>query len=77
VRPGEALDVRRADWADTLVVVERGDLDVECHDGTHTRFPRGAVLVLDAPEPRRLRGVSDGLLVLSAVSRRGGAKGFP
>ncbi len=72
VPPGETLDVHRSDWADTLVVVEVGELDVECHDGTHARFATGAVLVLDLPEPRRLRAATDAPLVLSAVTRRRG-----
>ena len=70
VSPGEALEVRRADWVDTLVVVEFGELDVECHDGTRARFGAGAILALDTPEPRRLRAATDTPLVLSALSRR-------
>jgi len=70
VSPGEALEVRRADWIDTLVVVELGELDVECHDGTRARFGAGAILALDTPEPRRLRAATDTPLVLSALSRR-------
>ncbi|MBL7490619.1 hypothetical protein I6A62_21595 [Frankia sp. AgW1.1] len=67
---GDAVAFQRADWVDTLIVVELGELDVECDDGTHATFRTGAILVLDLPEPRWLRNRGAGPLVLSAVSRR-------
>ncbi|WP_045875398.1 hypothetical protein [Pseudofrankia sp. DC12] len=70
VAAGDSVAFRRADWVDTLVVVERGELDVVCQDGTQATFRAGAVLVLDLPEPRWLRNPGDGPLVLSALSRR-------
>jgi hypothetical protein len=70
LEPGDAVDARPADWADALVVVERGRLQVECDSGAREVFEPGAVLVLTRLELRRLRSVGTTALVVSAVSRR-------
>jgi hypothetical protein len=69
LQPGDALDYRPADWVDTLVVVERGELELECRSGTCARFADGAILVLSGLALRRLRNCGSGPLVLSALAR--------
>lgn len=69
VLPGEAIGYRPADWVDTLVVVEVGELEVECRSGTRASFPEGAILVFTELEPSSLRNGGTGPLVLSALSR--------
>lgn len=67
--PGAAVDRAPAGWADALVVVERGELEVECGGGTRARFGAGAVLSFAGLPLRRLRNAGDEPLVLSALSK--------
>lgn len=67
--PGDSLGYRVGDWLATLIVVERGELDVECDSGTHARFGQGAVLTFAGVPVSRLHSVGDVPLVLSALSR--------
>jgi hypothetical protein len=69
LQAGDALDYRRADWVDTLVVVERGELEIECRGGERALFLAGAVLVFAGLAPRRLRNPGGVPLVLSVLSR--------
>ncbi|MPZ63100.1 MAG: hypothetical protein GEU93_17785 [Propionibacteriales bacterium] len=69
LRARDAIDCQPADWADTLVVVERGQLDVECRNGARARFDEGAILSFAGVQLRQLRNPSGGPLVLSALSR--------
>jgi hypothetical protein len=69
LQPRDALDYRPGDWVDTLVVVERGELELECQSGVRAWFGQGAVLVLAELGLRRLRNSSSTPLVLSALSR--------
>ncbi|WP_036502027.1 MULTISPECIES: hypothetical protein [Nocardia] len=70
LQPGDALDYAAADWADTLVVVTSGELELECRSGRRARFAAGAVLALAAVPVRRLFNPGSEALVLSAVARR-------
>lgn len=69
LQPGEALGYQAADWVDTLVVVEVGELEVECRSGTCASFLEGAILVFTELEPSGIRNGGNGPLVLSALSR--------
>ena len=69
LQPGDALDYQPADWVDTLVVVERGELDIECRGGERALFLAGAVLVFAGLTPRCLRNPGGVPLVLSVLSR--------
>lgn len=69
LRAGDAIDCRPADWADSLVVVECGRLEVECRGGARARFDEGAVLAFAGVELRQLRNPSSGPLLLSVLSR--------
>jgi hypothetical protein len=70
LQPHDALDYRRADWLDTLVLVERGELEVQCRSGARASFGAGATLVLTGLGLRRLRNPGSTPLVISALSRR-------
>jgi hypothetical protein len=67
--PSATLDCDRADWADTLVIVERGELEIECRSGARARFAEGAILVFTGLRLRRLRNSGSETLMISALSR--------
>ena len=69
LQPADAIDFIPVDWADAVVIVERGALEVECQTGRCATFAQGAVLVLDGLALRRLRNAGSTPLVLSALSR--------
>jgi hypothetical protein len=58
------------EWSDSLVVVEAGDLELECVGGTCARFDRGAVLFLDSLPLKTLRNCGGEPVLLIAVLRR-------
>jgi hypothetical protein len=68
--PGESRPSGDAEWRDALVVVERGDVELECAAGGRRRFSGGAVLWLAGIDLRVLHNVGDEAVVLLAVSRR-------
>lgn len=70
LQPHDAIDYNEADWIDTLVIVERGELEVECPTGRRALFGEGAVLAFVGLTVQRLHNAGDRPLVLSAVSRR-------
>lgn len=69
LQPRDGLDYVPDDWADTMVVVERGELELECHSGTLVWFTQGAILVFAGLGLRRIRNAGGTPLVLSALSR--------
>jgi quercetin dioxygenase-like cupin family protein len=67
VAPGEELDIDAHRWRDALVVLESGEVELECAAGERSRFAAGAVLCLLPPvcflrnrncEPARLITIS-------------------
>lgn len=70
LEPGVPRTYVAAEWRDTLVVVEQGRLDLECHLGGVRSFPEGAVLHLDGLALRALRCEGPDPTVLTAVLRR-------
>ena len=70
LEPGESRPSGDAEWRDALVIVERGDVELECAAGGRRRFCEGAVLWLQGIDLRVLHNVGDGPAVLLAVSRR-------
>jgi hypothetical protein len=70
VAPGGERAFDEADWQDALVVLERGEIELECLTGSRWRFRDGAVLWLMGQPLRALhnRGREPALLV--TVSRR-------
>jgi hypothetical protein len=57
-------------WRDALVVVERGELELECAHGGRASFGQGAVLWLAGRDARSLRNRGDEPVVLVAIRRR-------
>jgi quercetin dioxygenase-like cupin family protein len=70
VAPGGERPYDRADWRDALVVVERGEIELEWQAGPRRRFPRGAVLWLSDLPLRALHNRGREPAVLVAVYRR-------
>ncbi|HYH32339.1 MAG TPA: hypothetical protein VD903_18370 [Pseudonocardia sp.] len=64
---------RSRDWDDTLVVVERGTLELVCHDGRRLWFRRGEPLFLAGLPLRALRSGHDTATTLLCVRHRGAA----
>ncbi len=67
---GREHAVRDEDWRDALVVVERGEIELECELGGRRRFGCGAVLCLDGLRVRALHQAGPAPTMLVAVSRR-------
>jgi hypothetical protein len=68
--PGRSRPYCEADWRDALVVVERGELELEGLGGRRERFRLGAVLSLAGLGLRNVRNPGAEQAVLVAVSRR-------
>ena len=69
VSPGDELRVEAARLTDTLVLVEQGQLELECRHGTCLRFGPGSMIPIALLPVSHVRSVGVGLLVLVAVSR--------
>jgi hypothetical protein len=69
VAPGLELDFEAGDMPDAIVVVEQGELELECRSGTCRRFGRDAMIPVGRLPIAHLRSVGPGPLVLVAVSR--------
>jgi hypothetical protein len=70
--PGRERPFEAAEWRDAIVVVERGEIELESHEGGRVRFERGAVMCLTGVPMRALHNRGSGTAVLSVV-RRGAA----
>jgi hypothetical protein len=69
VAPGFELGLEPDGLSDAIVVVEQGELELECRAGTCRRFGRGSMIPIARLPMTRLRSVGPGPLVLVAVSR--------
>jgi hypothetical protein len=69
VPPGSARPYDPAEWEDAIVVVERGEIELECRAGHLARFRRGDILWLTGLPLRVLRNHGGEPAVLVAVSR--------
>lgn len=69
VAPGHELGLERDGLPDAIVVVEQGELEVECRAGARRRFARGSMICITRLPLARLRSVGTCPLVLVAVSR--------
>ncbi|HEU4976614.1 MAG TPA: hypothetical protein VFT50_16090 [Baekduia sp.] len=70
VAPGAARPYEAGEWADAIVVVEGGALDLVCLQGRRTRLTAGAIVVLTGLPLRELSNPGATPVVLVAVSRR-------
>ena len=77
VAPGSERPYDEAEWADTLVVVEAGTLELESRSGNRCGFGRGDVLWLIGLPLRALRNRGAVPTVLVAVTRLRTARTAP
>jgi hypothetical protein len=70
LEPGHPWAYDAAEWQGAIVVVEHGQIELECLDGSRHCFGRGAVLWLDRLPLRALHSRGHTSAVLVAVSRR-------
>ncbi len=70
VAPGCVRAYDDADWKDAVVLVERGEIELECVSGACWRFVPGDVLWLIGLPLRALHNRGREPAVLVAVSRR-------
>jgi hypothetical protein len=70
--PGCERRYARNEWADAIVVVQQGEIELVCLAGTCARFGAGAVLCFDSLPLRAVRNGGRGPALLIAVSRRPG-----
>jgi hypothetical protein len=69
--PGHGeLTYEPAEWAGSLVVVEEGEIELECGSGTSACFGAGSVLFFDGLGLQAVRNNRGDTVLLSAVSRR-------
>ena len=69
IAPGGEVAVQQCGLPDAIVVVEDGELELECRAGTRRRFGRGSMIPIALLPVARLRSVGSGPLVLVAVAR--------
>jgi hypothetical protein len=69
VAPGAERSYDETEWRDALVVVDRGEIELDCRGGSRPRFADGAVLWLGGLPVRALRNPGPVPAVLVAVSR--------
>ena len=67
---GRALPYSASAWCDALVLLARGELEVEELSGCRTRFPAGSVLALADQPIAALHSVGSCPALLIAVARR-------
>jgi hypothetical protein len=70
VEPSHPRPYDETEWLDSLVIVERGEIELECLGSSHPRFQSGAVLCLDGLPIRAIHNPGSEVAVLVAVSRR-------
>lgn len=68
--PGSSRPFDKAEWAGALVVVDRGEVEVEGRCGTCRSFRRGDILWFEELPLRALHNRGDEPAVLIAVCRR-------
>lgn len=69
IEPGATLDYCAAEWRDAIVVIERGEVQLESESGVRCTFSSGDVVWLVGLPLRALHNPSTAPAVLVAVSR--------
>jgi quercetin dioxygenase-like cupin family protein len=69
LEPEGTLPYEEAKWRDALVVVRRGEIELECLAGGRRAFREGDILFLSGLSLRALHNPGAGPAVLVAVSR--------
>jgi RNA polymerase sigma-70 factor (TIGR02960 family) len=75
--PGLELDMEPMCLPDAIVVVEQGELELECRAGTRRRFGPGSMIPIACLPVSRLRSAGPDPLVVVAVSRAATPAGAP
>jgi hypothetical protein len=57
------------EWAGALVIVESGEIELECTAGSRASFPAGSVMFFDSLPLRTLRNRSRQPAVLTSLTR--------
>ncbi len=70
VEPGTTRWYEEREWRDSLVVVHRGEIELECVRGGRRRFTEGDILWLGGLDLRAVHNHGAKPAVLVAVSRR-------
>jgi FAD/FMN-containing dehydrogenase len=70
LEPGEERRIDDRDKCDRLVVVERGEIELECRGGARARFLTGDLLFVDGLSVRRIRNPGRTSALLGTVARR-------
>jgi quercetin dioxygenase-like cupin family protein len=70
VAPGAQRAYREDEWRDALVIVKRGEIELELVSGISHRFTRGDLLCLTGLPLRALHNPGSEPTLLVAVSRR-------
>ena len=68
---GDRRVYRPADWHDTIIVIEQGELELECKNEVRIYFGRGDSLFLSYLEVIAMHSCGPEPLVLTAVNRPG------
>jgi FAD/FMN-containing dehydrogenase len=71
IAPGQARPIDEPWWDDALVLVEAGEVELECRGGGRATFVRGDVLFVVGLEARSLRNRGTSPAVVAAVGRAG------
>jgi hypothetical protein len=74
VEPGGSLPYDADDWRDTVVVVERGVIAVDCAAGITWHFRRGDLLSLDGMPIVAIRNAGEEPALLLATARTEGVR---
>jgi hypothetical protein len=77
VAPGDDRAYHEAEWRDAIVVVEHGEIELECLRGGRRSFGSGTVLWLAGLPLRTLSNRGSEPVVLSAVSRTAASDELP
>ena len=65
------------EWAGALVIVEAGEIELECTTGSRASFPAGSIMFFDSLPLRTLRNRRGRPAVLTALTRTGAAPQAP
>jgi hypothetical protein len=68
--PGRRRAFEAVEWRDAIVVVERGEIELESLRGGRARFARGGVMSLSGLPLRALHNCGPELAVLAVARRR-------
>src|SRR5437870_12974066 len=76
LEPGTTRPFDEAEWRDALVVVRRGEIELECLAGCRRAFREGDILFLSGLSLRALhnRGAEPAVLVAVSRARPGGVR---